>query len=95
MRLNLFPSIQKGDYRATLKIAWLPTKLDDGRMVWLEKYISIQKKHYPKQDLPPHIQVPEKPFWVEVYTMGFPDVGVVSDESILEYYLERFLKDNE
>jgi len=96
MRLNLFPSVQKGDYKASLKIAWMPTKLDDGSLAWLEKYISIQKKHYPKQDLPSHIQVPDEPFWTEIKRIAFPDVGiVVSDESVLKYYLEEFLKEKE
>ena len=83
----------EGDYRARLKFAFYK-KLDDGNIVLFDRYISIEKKIYPKQNLHSSIQTPDKPFWVEVYTMEFSDVGIVSNESVLKYHLKEFLKNN-
>ena len=78
-------------YRAITKFSWLPKILDDGLTVFFEDYISIQKLHYPKQDLPTQVEIPENPFWIEIETKEFPDVPV-NTESILEYELEEYLK---
>jgi len=84
--------VYKNDYRARVAFAWKPTELEDG-YVWLDKYIVIEEKCYPRQDLPPHISVPDGPFWITVKKLSYPDVGAfVSTESILEYFLDKFLK---
>jgi len=78
-------------YKARTKFAWLPKQLDDGHKAFFSFYISIEKLHYPHQDLPLHIEVPDQPIWIEIYSTILPDIPV-DIKSILEVELEEYIE---
>jgi len=79
-------------YKARTKFTWLPKQLDDGHKAFLSFYIAIEKLYYPHQDLPLHIEVPNQPIWIEIYSMALPDIPVVDTRSILEVELEEYIE---
>jgi len=78
-------------YKARTKFAWFPKQLDDGHKAFFSFYVAIERLCYPHQDLPLHIEVPDQPFWVEIYSITLPNIPV-GIKSILEVKLEEYIE---
>ena len=52
------------DVRIETIYALFPKKLSNGKWIWLKHYYRKSKKIYPKIDLPPHISIPDRAFWI-------------------------------